>query len=106
MATLKRMKTLSLRAYSILENHGSFLIFPEGISVAGRKLNKIKTGAARIGFGALTNNNWDLDITIVPVGLSYENIIKFKSEVTIKYGSPIQVKENLRKPILKMKFKL
>ena len=89
----KKNEDTFIKAYSILENHGSFLIFPEGISVAGRKLNKIKTGAARIGFGAMTNNNWDLDITIVPVGLSYENIIKFKSEVTIKYGSPIKLRE-------------
>ena len=39
----------------------------------------------------MVNNNWDLDVTIVPVGLSYENIIKFKSEVTIKYGHPMKL---------------
>ena len=80
-----------IKAYSILEKNGAFLIFPEGISVAERKLNKIKTGAARIGFGAMVNNNWNLNVTIVPVGLSYENIIKFKSEVIIKYGTPIKL---------------
>ena len=70
-------KDTFIKAYGILEKKGSFLIFPEGISVAERKLNKIKTGAARIGFGAMVNNEWNLDVTIVPVGLSYENIIKF-----------------------------
>ena len=39
----------------------------------------------------MVNNEWNLDVTIVPVGLSYENIIKFKSEVTIKYGLPIKL---------------
>ena len=87
----KKNKDTFIKAYGILENKGAFLIFPEGISVAERKLNKIKTGAARIGFGAMVNNNWDLDVTIVPVGLSYENIIKFKSEVTIKYGHPMKL---------------
>ena len=88
--TTKNKDTFT-KAYGILEKKGSFLIFPEGISVAERKLNKIKTGAARIGFGAMVNNEWNLDVTIIPVGLSYENIIKFKSEVIIKYGLPIKI---------------
>ncbi|MEC9474709.1 MAG: hypothetical protein VX746_02155, partial [Candidatus Neomarinimicrobiota bacterium] len=58
-----------------------------------RRLNKIKTGAARIGFGAMVNNNWGLDVTIVPVGLSYSNVIKFKSNVIVRYGNPINLKE-------------
>ena len=69
------------RAYKILENEGAFLIFPEGISVAERRLNKTKTGAARIGFGALESIDWSKDITIMPVGLSYSDVIKFKSDV-------------------------
>ena len=56
MVILKKMQIRSLKAYNILEKNGAFLIFPEGISVAERKLNKIKTGAARIGFGAMVNN--------------------------------------------------
>ena len=89
----KKNKDTFIKAYKILEDNGSFLIFPEGISVAERKLNKIKTGAARIGFGAMVQDNWDLDVTIVPVGLSYENVIKFKSEVIIKYGNPLKLVE-------------
>jgi len=78
-----------IKAYKILEDGGAFLIFPEGISVAERRLNKIKTGAARIGFGALASTEWSSDVIIMPVGLSYSNIIKFKSDVIIKYGNPI-----------------
>ena len=81
------------RAYKILENEGAFLIFPEGISVAERRLNKIKTGAARIGFGALESIDWSKDITIMPVGLSYSDVIKFKSDVVIKYGNPIRLND-------------
>ena len=76
-------------AYKILENEGAFLIFPEGISVAERRLNKIKTGAARIGFGALESIDWSQEVIIMPVGLSYSDVIKFKSDVVIKYGNPI-----------------
>ena len=81
------------RAYKILEDEGAFLIFPEGISVAERRLNKIKTGAARIGFGALASTKWSSDVIIMPVGLSYSNIIKFKSDVVIKYGKPIRLND-------------
>ena len=80
------------KGYQILEEDGAFLIFPEGISTGDRKLSKIKTGAARIGFGAMVRNNWALNINIVPVGLSYSNAIKFKSNVIIRYGKPIQLK--------------
>ncbi len=89
----KKNEDTFIKAFKILEDHGAFLIFPEGISVAERKLNKIKTGAARIGFGAMAKNDWSLDVTIIPVGLSYENIIKFKSEVTIKYGTALKLIE-------------
>ena len=90
--TGKNTDTFSM-GYKILEQNRAFLIFPEGISDGERRLNKIKTGAARIGFGAMVNNNWDLDVTIVPVGLSYSNVIKFKSNVIVRYGNPIHLNE-------------
>lgn len=77
------------KGYEILENGNAFLIFPEGISTGDRTLSKIKTGAARIGFGAMVKNNWLLDVAMVPVGLSYKNAIKFKSDVIVRYGQPI-----------------
>ena len=81
------------KGFQILKNNGAFLIFPEGVSTGERTLSKIKTGAARIGFGAMVKNDWALDITMIPVGLSYSNAIKFKSNVIVRYGSPISLKE-------------
>ena len=40
----------------------------------------------------MVRNNWGLNINIIPVGLSYSNPIKFKSNVIIRYGKPIQLK--------------
>ena len=80
------------KGFQILKDKGAFLIFPEGVSTGDRTLSKIKTGAARIGFGAMVNNNWELDITMIPVGLSYSNAIKFKSNVIVRYGKPIKLK--------------
>ena len=80
------------KGFHILKNNGAFLIFPEGVSTGDRTLSKIKTGAARIGFGAMVKNNWELNITMIPVGLSYSNAIKFKSNVIVRYGNPINLK--------------
>ena len=77
------------KGFDILKNKGAFLIFPEGVSTGDRILEKIKTGAARIGFGAETKNNFHLGVKIVPVGLSYSDVIKFRSDVFVRFGKPI-----------------
>jgi 1-acyl-sn-glycerol-3-phosphate acyltransferase len=46
------------KGYEILENSGVFLIFPEGVSIGKRVLEKIKTGAARIGLEADSKNKY------------------------------------------------
>ena len=40
----------------------------------------------------MVKNNWKLNITMIPVGLSYSNAIKFKSNVIVRYGNPINLK--------------
>ena len=81
------------KGYEILENNGAFLIFPEGISMGKRVLEKIKTGAARIGLEAESKNNFDLNISIIPIGLSYSDMVRFRSNIMIRYGNPIKLKE-------------
>ena len=79
------------KGYRILENNGAFLIFPEGISVGKRVLGKIKTGAARIGLEAELKNDFDLNIVIIPIGLSYSDQVRFRSNIMIRFGSPIEL---------------
>ena len=79
------------RGYEILENNGSFLIFPEGVSIGKRILEKIKTGAARIGLEAELKNNFDLNIVIIPIGLSYSDQVRFRSNIMIRFGDPIDL---------------
>ena len=81
------------KGYEILENNGAFLIFPEGVSMGKRILEKIKTGAARIGLEAESKNDFDLNISIIPIGLSYSDMVRFRSNIMIRYGRPIKLKE-------------
>ena len=79
------------KGYKILENNGAFLIFPEGISVGKRVLEKLKTGAARIGLEAELKNDFYLNIVIIPIGLSYSDQVRFRSNIMIRFGSPIEL---------------
>jgi glycerol-3-phosphate O-acyltransferase / dihydroxyacetone phosphate acyltransferase len=58
------------RCYDYLKAKGSILIFPEGTSEIERRLRDIKTGTARIALGAEYENNFQLGITILPIGLN------------------------------------
>ncbi|NOZ74804.1 MAG: hypothetical protein GXO90_05420 [FCB group bacterium] len=90
--TAKNERTFE-KCYHILEKGDAFLIFPEGVSTGEQTINKIKTGAARIGFGAEQRNDFSLGVQIVPVGISYSDITKFRSDVTIRFGRPIELRE-------------
>ncbi|MBL4667891.1 MAG: 1-acyl-sn-glycerol-3-phosphate acyltransferase [Flavobacteriales bacterium] len=78
--------------YERLSNNGVIMIFPEGTSESERRLRKIKTGAARIALGTAKENNYNLNIKIVPVGLNYTKSSRFRSELYIQFGKPLETK--------------
>ncbi|MFN8357930.1 MAG: 1-acyl-sn-glycerol-3-phosphate acyltransferase [Spirosomataceae bacterium] len=77
------------KCFEMLEKKGSLLIFPEGTSIIERRLRDIKTGTARIALGAEYENNFELGIKIIPVGLNYSEAERFRSEVYVNIGEPI-----------------
>ncbi len=79
--------------YKILEKKGAIIIFPEGLSHMEPRLIKTKTGAARIALGAEKQNNFNLDVHIVPIGLNYSNAHKFRSSVCVNIGQSIPAKK-------------
>jgi hypothetical protein len=76
-----------------LEKKGVILIFPEGTSKTDRILRSIKTGAARIALGTSRNNDFNLNVTILPVGLNYSNSSRFRSEMSVEFGTPLNTKD-------------
>jgi 1-acyl-sn-glycerol-3-phosphate acyltransferase len=79
--------------YTHFEKGRSLMIFPEGTSKIEYRLRKVKSGAARIALGAEAKNNFGLDLTIVPVGLTYSNPKNFRTDVHVSFGKPILIKE-------------
>ncbi|MCC6318161.1 MAG: 1-acyl-sn-glycerol-3-phosphate acyltransferase [Gemmatimonadaceae bacterium] len=87
-------------------NHGAFetivstlaqnrvvLIFPEGISHSGSMLAPLKSGCARIAIQAVREGV--RDVSIVPIGISFEAKGTPRSRVALLVGQPIPVNEEL-----------
>ena len=76
-------------AYKILEEGKCIGIFPEGISQTDRKVLKLKTGTARIALGAEKQNDFNLGLSIIPLGLYFTARHRFRSKVLLNFGKPI-----------------
>jgi 1-acyl-sn-glycerol-3-phosphate acyltransferase len=74
--------------YEILNKQRALMIFPEGSHDRRRTIRTISKGFTRILFGAFEKYP-DLKVTIIPVGITYQNASQFSSKVAIHYGKPI-----------------
>ncbi|UYZ62362.1 lysophospholipid acyltransferase family protein [Hymenobacter weizhouensis] len=79
------------RCYDYFDRQGTIMIFPEGSSVAERRLRPLKTGAARIALGAEARHDFQLGLHIVPLGINYFDPQRFRSDVFINVARPIRV---------------
>ena len=90
---LRENKSVFEACYKKLGDNGIIMIFPEGTSENERRLRSIKTGAARIALGTAKENNYGLNIKILPVGLNYTKSSKFRSELSIEFGEPLDTND-------------
>jgi hypothetical protein len=74
-----------------LAKGGSLYIAPEGYSYVYRRLQKIRTGTARIALAAESRHHFQLGLTILPVGLNYSDPTQFRSHLLTIFGEPIRV---------------
>ena len=92
---MERNKDVFRKCFDVLAGKGSILIFPEGVSQPERRIQKIKTGTARIALGAEKANNFKLGVVVVPVGLNYSEPGEFRSNLFISFAKSIDVSEFL-----------
>src|SRR5207247_9420661 len=74
-----------------LARGGASAIFPEGTSHSDPKLRPVKTGAARIAFGAAGALGDAPPIRIVPAGLYYRAKRTVRSAALLYFGEPFAV---------------
>ena len=77
--------------YDALDDGGHILIFPEGVTRNEPSIARVKTGAARIALGARASGADS--VTIVPVGIHYEDKAALRSRVFVNGGEPIVLDE-------------
>ncbi len=73
----------------VLRDGGVIGLFAEGISHDLPGLADLRTGAARIALGAA--NASSADVTVVPVGMVYDQRERFRSAAVLRVGEPIVV---------------
>lgn len=81
------------RSYQHLEKGGVLFIAAEGTSWMNRFIRPFRGGAARIACGAESRNNWELDVKIVPIGMSYSAADRFRSSMVMQAGPALYVRD-------------
>lgn len=69
----------------------AMFIAPEGRCVVQKQLLPLKKGCVRLSFELLQEKDWALPVAIIPTGLNYTYHTQFRSEVHIKFGTPILI---------------
>lgn len=78
-------------AADYLKGGGRLYMAPEGGSYPGRRLNRLKTGPARIALNTELANDFKLGLVILPIGLNYTDPGKFRGGIHTVMGKPIRV---------------
>ena len=79
-------------AFRVLERGEAIGIFPEGVTHDDLQIRKIKTGAARISLETEARNDFRLAVRVIPIGLNYLDKTRFRSDLLINVGEPIEAK--------------
>ncbi|MFP4214204.1 MAG: 1-acyl-sn-glycerol-3-phosphate acyltransferase [Desulfohalobiaceae bacterium] len=79
------------KVYQVLLEQGCIGIFPEGRNSPHRQVAELRSGTARMALGAEAENNSQLGVGIVPVGLSFESRELLLSSVLLSFAPPIWV---------------
>jgi len=79
------------KVYELFERGGCLGLFPEGRNSPGGQILELRTGGARMALEAEARNNYQLGLSIVPVGLHYEYRELFMSAVLLRFGAPLKV---------------
>lgn len=68
-------------------------LFPEGNHNNRKSLRALKSGILKVTANAWEKSGPDQDLIIMPVGIDYTDYKKFRSDLLIRYGKRISIKE-------------
>ena len=85
---LGRNQEIFENCFSIFKKKGALMIFPEGSHNRKRTIRPLSKGFTRILYGTLEKHP-EIEIKIVPVGITYQSPSVFPSNISVRYGKPI-----------------
>lgn len=91
--SLQNNETIFEQCVRILSAEKTLILLPEGNHSGYWRLRPLKKGLARIAFQAQKENQYQLPMHVVPVGLNYSNYQRFRSKLLVNFGKPINVQE-------------
>lgn len=68
---------------------GCLFIAPQGYSVDKRRIDKVKTGTARIALSAEDSADWKLGVKVIPFGLNYDSPRFYRTNLLVRVGKPL-----------------
>ena len=74
-----------------LKSNYPICILPEGNHEGQKRLRSLKKGIFRIALQAEENNQFNLNLHIVPVGLDYSDYFNAGADLTVVFGTPIRI---------------
>ena len=74
-----------------LKKNYPILVFPEANHNLKRRIRPLSKGFTRIAFEAEVENNWEMDLQLLPIGLNYSDHRRSRNRVRIVFGKPLSM---------------
>lgn len=94
--TLKKNQAVFDKTVDVLNTYNGLVILPEGNHAGIHRLRPLKKGFARIAFQTEEAGKVKEGISIVPVGIDYDDYIHCRSKKIIVFGKPIPVAQFMK----------
>ena len=91
--SLKKNDAIFQKTVDVINAGDGLVILPEGTHAGFHKLRQLKKGFARIAFKTEEENDFSMNIQIVPIGLYYSDYESFRSILFVNFGKPIAVSD-------------
>lgn len=87
--SLKKNKKTFNKIVEILKHNTNICLYPEAGQIGKRSMLTHKKAIPRIVFLAHETLKESLDIQIIPVGITFSHLYKYRSNLVVQYGKPI-----------------
>tara|TARA_R110000868_G_scaffold294140_1_gene554732 strand:+ start:98655 stop:99926 length:1272 start_codon:yes stop_codon:yes gene_type:complete len=76
-----------------LKRKDAILVFPEANHNLKRRIRPLSKGFTRIAFDAELQENWEMDLYVIPAGVNYSEHQRSRNIVQVEFGDPIHMKD-------------